>query len=270
MAKKKRRLTTFHKIIIVGLALSTAQLLYIFVFKVDNSITIREAINKSVAKLSTLSPEERELMKINMALTDYLVSNNNQPPKSLDELVGKYFDRVPLNPNTGRQFDYKIINGRGVVGDPSALSNANNTSGKKMVIATKSQEDLLLSALDDNPDEQRFVYDSNAKRDPFLPFNFAPLTKDDPNKTALEKYDIGQLKLTAILEGFDQPKAIVENTAGRGFTVTKGTKIGPSGGEVVDIQKDRLLILETTIDFTGEKKTRTIEMKLRLKEKAEN
>lgn len=134
---------------------------------------------------------------------------------------------------------------------------------------TLEEQQALIDSLSDTSPQTTFVYDPSGKRDPFEPFDFAP-KGEDSSKTPLERYAIGQLKLTAVLEGFDQPKAIVENSEGRGFTVSKGTKIGPNNGEIVEIQKDKILILETEIDFTGQKKTKTVELRLRTKDEAEN
>jgi len=111
-----------------------------------------------------------------------------------------------------------------------------------------------------------FVYDPTGKRDPFRPFDFSPPAATDESKTPLERYALGQLKLTAVLDGIAEPAAIVENAAGKGFTVKKGTKIGPNNGEVVEIRKDRLIIVETTTDFTGQTRSATVELVLRTKD----
>jgi Tfp pilus assembly protein PilP len=66
-----------------------------------------------------------------------------------------------------------------------------------------------------------------------------------------------------VLDGFDEPTAIVENAAGRGFTVKRGAKIGPNGGVIIEILKDRLVIEETVTDFTGASKTTRTELTIR-------
>ena len=128
---------------------------------------------------------------------------------------------------------------------------------------------LALVASLEKSEEKPFVYDPSGKRDPFRQFDFAPKTDNSTAKTELEKYSIGQLKVTAILDGFTEPMAMVENEAGRGFRIKKGVKIGTNNGEVIEVQKDRILVLETNVDFTGESKTRTIEMRLRTKDQEE-
>lgn len=127
----------------------------------------------------------------------------------------------------------------------------------------------MVAALPDSSDSGTLAYDSSGKRDPFRPFDFAPKQPSDESLTPLERYELGQLKLTAVLDGFDEPTAIVENAAGKGFTVKRGTKIGPNGGTIVEILKDRLLIDQSVTDFTGETKTTRIELAIRTQDQNE-
>jgi len=61
----------------------------------------------------------------------------------------------------------------------------------------------------------------------------------------------------------EQPTAIVENPKGKGYMVRVGNKIGNLGGVIVRIEPDKLVIVETTAEFTGEAKNREVEMFLR-------
>jgi type IV pilus assembly protein PilP len=79
----------------------------------------------------------------------------------------------------------------------------------------------------------------------------------------LERWPVSQLKLTAVLAGIEEPVAIVENPEGKGLRAKKGMKIGINGGEIVEVLPDKVLIIESETDFTGERKTRTFEMRLR-------
>lgn len=123
----------------------------------------------------------------------------------------------------------------------------------------------MVAALPDDAPRPGFVYDPAGKRDPFRPFDFSPQRSEREDLSPLERYEIGQLKLTAVLDGFDEPTAVVENAAGRGFTVKRGTRIGPNQGVIAEILKDKLVIVETTTDFTGATKSRTIELLIRTK-----
>lgn len=264
MAKKKRT-STVKKIAIAAGVLILAEAVFLVFFQSEEPLDIRKAIEEQVKKQPSLNIERRELLRIQLALQDYVVKNSGKPPTSLNELVPTYFDSLPKNPRTNTTFKYTVSGNKYTIGEDVALSLAAST-GKSEDGGTKGEQDLLIASLTDKSETEPFVYDPTGKRDPFLPFNFAPPKIEGQGSTPLEQYDIGQLKLTAVLKGFDEPTAIVENAVGKGFPVKIGTKIGLHGGEIVDIQPDRLLILETQVDFTGESKTRTIEMKLRTKD----
>src|SRR5262249_55532192 len=74
-------------------------------------------------------------------------------------------------------------------------------------------------------------------RDPFRPFNLAlrPKPVETP-RTPLEQYDVGALKLVAVIYDTQNPKAMVEDDTGLGYTIGVGTKIGNQGGVVRTIE----------------------------------
>ncbi|MCB0318337.1 MAG: pilus assembly protein PilP, partial [Bdellovibrionales bacterium] len=196
-------------------------------------------------------------------------------PKSLQELVPEYFDVVPTNPTSGKDFVYNVEGENFFVGSEEEIqlahsgskpTNSTDDSGAVLTGTSNAEQAALIATLENAPEE--FIYDPSGKRDPFRPFNFAP-QQDDRARTPLELYAIGQLKLTVILDGFDEPFAMVENSAGKGFKIRRGTKIGQNGGEVVEILKDRIVILERSVDFTGRESTKTIELRLRTKDQEE-
>jgi len=153
-----------------------------------------------------------------------------------------------------------------------AAANLAMTAPKRNQSPTpvESKKDVLerLNKIDE--DRAGYKYDPSGKRDPFLPFDFSPKTEVDETKTPLERYDLGQLKLTAVLEGFDKPRAIVENAAGKGFTVIIGTKIGRNNGVVTEIAKDKVIVREHFVDFTGLEQDKDVELRLRIKTIEEN
>ncbi len=268
---KRRKLNGIKKFSIIGVTLIIVQLGYIFIFaEKEKPVSAMEAINKAVKDVPGASESRKQQLKIQLALTDYMAHNpTHKPPVSLEELVPRYFDRVPNDPATGKPFAYKVENDRYFLGeDPNAVAKPGAEAGTteaQVGALSSDQQQALIASMGDDAEANTWVYDPTGKRDPFRPFDFAPKI-DTAGKTELERYDIGQLKVTAILEGFDEPKAIVENSAGRGFTVKKGVKIGPNNGEIIDIKKDRIFILERFVDFTGDTKTKTIELKLRVKD----
>jgi type IV pilus assembly protein PilP len=114
-------------------------------------------------------------------------------------------------------------------------------------------------------------YNPDGKIDPFL-----PLLKDEPQKvlpdtktkkekreptTPLERVDLSQLKLTAIIRTPSGFKAMVEETTGKGYIVSVGTYIGIHSGTVTNILKDRIIVEEEVEDELGNVSNRNSELK---------
>jgi type IV pilus assembly protein PilP len=83
-----------------------------------------------------------------------------------------------------------------------------------------------------------------------------------PPTTPLEKVDLAQLKLKAILRTASGNKALVEEASGKGYIVKKGTYIGTRSGIVVAILKDRVIVEELIKDALGEGTIQEKELKL--------
>ena len=107
--------------------------------------------------------------------------------------------------------------------------------------------------------------DRRDRRDPFRPPRLGVGTTASLGEThtPLERYELGQLRLVAVIYGSNQPRAVVEDDQGLGYIVRPGTRIGPNGGEVASIDRGRMVVRETSTDFYGEQRpTETVlEMK---------
>lgn len=109
-------------------------------------------------------------------------------------------------------------------------------------------------------EETEYVYNPTGKPDPFKPF--IQLTPSKVRKgtgiTPLEKYDIIQLRLVAIITVPEGNIALVEDTAGKGYFVRKGTVIGRNDGKVKTVLKDRVIIEEVYQDVLGQTKVNEV------------
>jgi type IV pilus assembly protein PilP len=114
-----------------------------------------------------------------------------------------------------------------------------------------------------------YVYSPVGKRDPFKSFYkvIRGPEKHGPG-TILTKYEIDQLKLTAIISGISRPRAQVELPDGKGIVIKVGTRIGKNFGRVVRIKNDEVVVAEDYRDYIGRKVTNFIHMKI-VKEKIE-
>jgi len=144
-------------------------------------------------------------------------------------------------------------------------------TGSGKVVAEKSEAEIRaeISALIGR--KERF-YSRKGRVDPFEPF----LRKPEPEvitdeksemkkrvpRTPLEKIDLSQLRLTAVLRTATKARALVEETSGKGYVVNEGTYIGNKGGQVSKIYKDRLMVEEKYLDVFGKISVREREMKL--------
>lgn len=112
-------------------------------------------------------------------------------------------------------------------------------------------------------EEPEFQYNPAGKPDPFKPFiQLTPireLSRTAP-LTPLQKYDISQLKLVAIISTPEGNVALVEDSAGKGYFVKRGTEIGKNDGKVTRILKDRLIIEEIYQDIWGKTKTNEVSL----------
>ena len=116
------------------------------------------------------------------------------------------------------------------------------------------------------------LYNPEGKLDPF-----APLIKEKPVNlpvkdrktvrrkllTPLEKLDLSQLKLVAILRAQSGNNALVEEDSGKGYVIKKGTYIGMHSGKVVKILPDRIIIEEEVEDIYGKISVQKKEIKLK-------
>jgi type IV pilus assembly protein PilP len=115
-------------------------------------------------------------------------------------------------------------------------------------------------------------YSRKGRIDPFEPFLRKPepvdvgdekanLNRRTP-RTPLEKIDLSQLKLTAVLRMLTKSRALVQESSGKGYVVNEGTYIGNKGGQVSKIFKDRIMVEEKYLDVFGKISVREREIKL--------
>jgi Tfp pilus assembly protein PilP len=115
-----------------------------------------------------------------------------------------------------------------------------------------------------------YVYDPTGKPDPFRPFimeTSRPKEVAEQLLQPLQRYEISQLKLVAIIWGAEAPMAMVEDNAGKGFIISKGSCIGKNDGRVTEILQNELVITEQSSNVFGETKTKEIRVKLREEER---
>lgn len=142
--------------------------------------------------------------------------------------------------------------GGGTVAPPPPKGGAPQAVAKKVEPAKVEEKKEP-----EKKEEAEYQYNPTGKADPFKPFiQLTPvreLVRTAP-LTPLQKYDISQLKLVAILSTPEGNIALVEDSTGRGYFVKRGTEIGKNDGKVTKILKDRIIIEELYSDVWGQTK----------------
>jgi type IV pilus assembly protein PilP len=113
--------------------------------------------------------------------------------------------------------------------------------------------------------DKEYVYDPTGKRDPFRPFNLRVEKKSEvpPEElTPLQRYNLSQLKLTAII--YDSEKgtgiAMVEAPDKKGYNIVVGSEVG--GGKVVRITETDVQVEVRYEDFYGNTEKRIETLKI--------
>jgi len=134
--------------------------------------------------------------------------------------------------------------------------------GGKQAAKVETGSTTLPAKKPEQPERPR--YSSVGKRDPFRPLSLKPKASQRAreNLSPLERYELGQLKLVAIVWDIKEPKAMVEDGIGLGYVVKIGTLIGPNEGKVKAIKPTEVVIEEHVTDFYGARKSQEVSMKL--------
>ncbi|MFH0812816.1 MAG: pilus assembly protein PilP [Pseudomonadota bacterium] len=117
-----------------------------------------------------------------------------------------------------------------------------------------------------------YVYDPTGKPDPFKPFI---LEASRPKETAqkplhpLQQYEISQLKLVGIIWQVQEPRAILEDSAGMGYIISRGAYVGRNEGVVSEILENELIVTEKYTNALGETNIKNIRITLHGEEKKE-
>jgi len=264
MAEKADRLALVKKVLIVGAVLGTFEVAYLLLNQTEAPPNIRTDIDQKIAKTAGLDDQKRELMRVQLAVTDYMTQHDGNPPKDLTELVPTYFDSVPIDPSTTKPFQYTVTDKRFMIGDNKAEAKkgqaAQGQNPGEPAQDTQEEKEFLIASLDANQNKEHIPYNPSGKKDPFKPFDFSPDLDRASDKGPLERYDLPQWRMTAVLDVGGEPSAVIEDPNGHGFTVKKGTKVGMHDGVVTDVQADRVVVVESEVDFTGEKHEKTAEI----------
>ena len=113
-------------------------------------------------------------------------------------------------------------------------------------------------------------YDPSGRRDPFTPvLQQLGLGPSDPTLPPLQRVGLTEMNLIAVVWGAYGYTAMVQTPDGNGYTVRRGTRIGPNNGVVSAVTEKGIVVQERFTDVYGSKQEREYVKLLHPKEGAE-
>lgn len=138
--------------------------------------------------------------------------------------------------------------------DENKVSQEPDSDFITQLLAQDTKEETEIKALD-----HKELYDFKGRVNPFKslisesiePKEEVLKKKRTRPKSPLEKLDLSQLKLVAILSTPDGKSAVLEESSGKGYVVEKGIYLGLNSGQIEKIEDDRIIIKEIVEDISG-------------------
>lgn len=96
-----------------------------------------------------------------------------------------------------------------------------------------------------------YTYNPIQKRDIFKPYEGEVTYFEEREKTPLERYDLSQMQLTAIIWGISEPRALVKAPDGQDYIVKRDMRMGRNNGRIARITKDGVTVAEEYRDPLG-------------------
>ena len=109
--------------------------------------------------------------------------------------------------------------------------------------------------------QKNYRYDATNKPDPFRPFILVREASDRKG-SALQRFDLAQLNLTAVVWNVESPKAMVEDPSGRSHMIQIGTDIGKNRGKVMKIDDKEVQVRETYVDYLGHETKKNVTLRI--------
>jgi len=109
-------------------------------------------------------------------------------------------------------------------------------------------------------------------RDPFRPFtlDLRPDTAETEILTPLQRFELPQLRLAAVVLDLKPPRAMLQDNSGMGYIVTPGTPIGRRRGVVKAIESRRVVVEELVLDYYGREQVHQVIIEMSREDKPQS
>lgn len=170
--------------------------------------------------------------------------------------------------NRKSRLGWVVALGFGLLGSFCVVPSVSAQSEAAPSAVSVAEEPDAMAAIEKLLQEERqtgFSYQREGRPDPFFPFLTQQIQQAEAaareELSGMRRFEPGQLKLVAIVQTARGPVAMVQDSAGVGYLLRRGTKIGRVG-EVIDIVANKVIIQQEAYSLTKEKEYRTVEMVL--------
>jgi type IV pilus assembly protein PilP len=119
---------------------------------------------------------------------------------------------------------------------------------------------------------QSAQFDFSSKKDPFRSYVQPAPPEQKPTVTQrkamtagllpLQSYDVSRFKVSGIIVGLKENRALIVDPAGKGYVVKQGTAIGTNDGIITKITPSYLEVVETYREDNGQLRKRNVKLSL--------
>ena len=128
-----------------------------------------------------------------------------------------------------------------------------------------------LQALSPKADEESYAYDTTNRRDPFKPLIATtappePIVQDKVHCPPMQEFELGNLKLVAVVWGDLGRKAMLKAPDGRGYAVAEEMLVGRNCARIRRIESNAVVLEQTRRDAEGKVLKEEVVIRLRERE----
>ena len=139
-----------------------------------------------------------------------------------------------------------------------SLNDVPRSAPSQTVAAAAGDENAQPVALNSTVEPvSAHAYDPSGRRDPFAPvlqqLGLGPI---DPTLPPLQRVGLTEMNLIAVIWGAYGSSAMIQTPDGNGYTVRRGTRIGPNNGVVSAVSEKGIVVQERFTDVYGSKQER--------------
>lgn len=150
-------------------------------------------------------------------------------------------------------------------GGGSSPTPADHKTVQPVVVKTKPVPEAVSPKAEEKPEENtpEFRYLPANRRDPFISILVTTEGRRSlENLPPLQRTQIDDLRVIGIIWGGYGLSAMIQTPDGKGYSIRRGTLIGPNRGRVIRITKRFVMVEEKYMDIFGERKTREVKLVL--------